>query len=120
MQQEESKNKKLKDIVNLFSFAILCFGQVFAQPNEVYATFEVQALQRATLALSANGVVEEIFVEVGAQVKKEKLLALKVKDVKENVQIARANLEVVEGKVTDKIEGAISGIESLKKLPLQV
>lgn len=78
---------------------LLWFSQAFAQPNEVYATFEVQALQSATLALSANGVVEEIFVEVGAQVKKgDKLLALRAKDLKENVQATKASLESLRAK----------------------
>ncbi|TLD82721.1 efflux RND transporter periplasmic adaptor subunit [Helicobacter sp. MIT 11-5569] len=67
--------------------------------QEIYATFEVQALQNATLALSANGVVDEIFVEVGAQVKKgDKLLALRAKDLKENVQVAKASLESLKAK----------------------
>ncbi|MCM1225792.1 MAG: efflux RND transporter periplasmic adaptor subunit [Lachnospiraceae bacterium] len=88
-----TKSKKaLNLVVFLVGLAILHF-QAFAQ-SEIYATFEVQALQNATLTLSASGVVEEIFVAVGAQVKKgDKLLSLRAKDLKESIQVAKASLE---------------------------
>lgn len=64
--------------------------------KEVYATFEVQAIQSALLALSANGVVDRIYVEIGSVVKKgDKLLELRAKDLKENVQVAKAGLEAL-------------------------
>lgn len=94
MMQKFYKNKTLKLIIKICGFLAVCFCPIFAQPDAVYATFEVQALQSATLSLSANGVVEEIFVEVGARVKKgDKLLTLKAKDLKANVQATKATLE---------------------------
>lgn len=67
--------------------------------KEVYATFEVQAIQSALLALSANGVVDKIYVEIGSVVKKgDKLLELRAKDLKKSVQVAKASLEALEAK----------------------
>ena len=64
--------------------SILCFLPLFGE--EIYATFNIQATQSATLSLASNGVIEEIFVEVGDFVEKgEKLLTLKAKDLQENV-----------------------------------
>ena len=72
--------------------SILCFLPLFGE--EIYATFNIQATQSATLSLASNGVIEEIFVEVGDFVEKgEKLLTLKAKDLQENVKIAKATLD---------------------------
>lgn len=69
------------------------------QRREVYATFEVQAMQSALLALSANGVVDKIYVEVGSIVKKgDKLLELRAKDLRENTEVAKASLEALRAK----------------------
>ncbi len=71
---------------------VLCFLPLFGEG--IYATFSIQAVQSATLSLASNGVVEEVFVEIGKSVKKgEKLLALKSKDLQENVKIAKASLD---------------------------
>ncbi|WP_299549529.1 efflux RND transporter periplasmic adaptor subunit [uncultured Helicobacter sp.] len=73
--------------------------QVSQTQKEVYATFEIQAVQSALLALSANGVVDKIYVEVGSVVKKgDKLLELRAKDLRENTQIAKASLEALRAK----------------------
>lgn len=72
--------------------SILCFLPLFGEG--IYATFNIQATQSATLSLASNGVIEEIFVEVGDFVEKgEKLLTLKAKDLQENVKIAKATLD---------------------------
>ncbi len=98
MRQKDCEDR-IPKLMAIFVLVLLSFCQIFAQPNEVYATFEVQALQRATLALSANGVVEKVFVEVGTQVKKgDKLLTLKAKDLQENVRATKANLESLKTK----------------------
>ncbi|MBX7490412.1 efflux RND transporter periplasmic adaptor subunit [Helicobacter sp. Faydin-H64] len=69
------------------------------EQKEVYATFEVQAVQSALLALSANGVVDKVYVDVGSVVKKgDKLLELRAKDLRENTEVARANLEALRTK----------------------
>ena len=39
--------------------SILCFLPLFGE--EIYATFNIQATQSATLSLASNGVIEEIF-----------------------------------------------------------
>jgi RND family efflux transporter MFP subunit len=43
--------------------------------KEIYATFDVVANQKANLAFSASGEIEEIFVDIGSKVKKGDILA---------------------------------------------
>lgn len=74
-------------------------SQTLESQNAVYATFEIRAQQSALLSLSANGVVEFIAVDVGSIVEKgDRLLSLKAKDLKENLQVAKASLEILRAK----------------------
>lgn len=43
--------------------------------DEIYATYEITAMQNASLSFEIGGVIEEIFVDVGSVVKKGDLLA---------------------------------------------
>lgn len=47
----------------------------FAQAQNIYATFNVQAQQSANLAFTASGIVNSVKVDIGSVVKKEQLLA---------------------------------------------
>ncbi|WP_121021430.1 efflux RND transporter periplasmic adaptor subunit [Helicobacter vulpis] len=56
------------------------------QAKEVYAIFNVQALQDANLTLDSSGIVDAIYVDVGSKVKKgDVLLTLYNKDKKSQV-----------------------------------
>lgn len=67
--------------------------------QKIYATYNVVPLQESTLVVQANGVVVDIFVDVGSQVKKGDIL-LKLKDTeqKDQVRIAKSELEAVKSK----------------------
>lgn len=82
---------------------ILLYGHLLiadeAKGQKIYATFSVVPLQESTLVIQANGVVTEILVGVGSVVKKGDVL-LKLRDIeqKEQVRIAKAELEAVRAK----------------------
>ena len=84
-------------ILGIILGLLICvlYAQDIESQNAVYATFEIRAQQSALLSLSANGVVEFIAVDVGSIVEKgDRLLSLKAKDLKENLQVAKASLEI--------------------------
>ena len=83
-------------IFRILGVIVLVVGGLASEQEDVqvYATFEVQAVQSALLSLSANGVVEEIFVAVGSVVQKgDKLLSLRARELRENVEVARVGVE---------------------------
>ncbi len=66
---------------------------VFAQ--DIYATFNVEALKESKLTLSSSGIVKKIYVDVGDQVKKgDILLELDNEDIKTSVLLEKKNIEL--------------------------
>jgi len=62
--------------------------------NEIYATFDVEALRSANVAFSASGIVDKIYVDVGSIVKKgDNLANLQNKDLKAMLNIYKTNLK---------------------------
>ncbi len=62
--------------------------------SEVYATFNVQAVQSADLSFSANGIVDRMYVDVGDTVHKGKVLAtLQSEDIRAAVHIVEVARE---------------------------
>ncbi len=55
----------------LIVLALLCS----LNAKEIYATFDVQAVKSANLTFDSNGIVKDIFVDIGSKVKKNKILA---------------------------------------------
>lgn len=69
----------------LFTAAILCAGILHAE--DVYAIFNVKAVQDANLSLDSGGIVDKILVDVDTQVKKgDVLLTLANKDKSAQLQ----------------------------------
>ncbi len=63
--------------------------------EEIYATFDVEAVASAELSLTASGIIEKINVDVGSHVKKgDVLLLLHNRDLKEALELAKARLEL--------------------------
>lgn len=68
-----------------------------AMGQEVYATFNVKADKEANLALSSNGLVKKVNVDVGDKVKKGQiLLELESDDLKTSVMLAKKQIELAE------------------------
>jgi len=64
---------------------------------EIYTTFDVEAEHASELTLTATGVIEKMFVDVGDHVKAgEVLLSLDNEDLKLSVELARSDLELAE------------------------
>jgi len=69
--------------------------------QDIYATFNVEALKESELTLSSSGIVKAIYVDVGDKVKKDELLLeLDNEDLKtsvllekEKIKLAQINLE---------------------------
>lgn len=89
----------MKKICVLF-LSCLCwvFGVQESQKTEsVYAIFNVQAMQDANLTLDSSGIIAELFVDVGSEVKKgDKLLSLANKDKEANIKIQEAQSKAIE------------------------
>ena len=65
-----------------------------AHAQEIYATFNVQALKDAKLAFIASGIVSKVSVDVGSSVKKGEVLAqLESSDIKAMLDIAQTELK---------------------------
>ncbi|TLD97575.1 HlyD family efflux transporter periplasmic adaptor subunit [Helicobacter jaachi] len=65
--------------------ALLCAVNMWAE--DVYAIFNAEAIKDAKLTLATSGIVEEIFVDVGSEVKEnDVLLSLFNKDVQSQMQ----------------------------------
>lgn len=76
----------------------LMFGAQETQKGEsVYAIFNVQAVQDANLALDSSGIIAELFVDVGNEVKKgDVLLSLANKDKQANIKVQEAQSRAIE------------------------
>jgi len=72
-------------------FALL---SVYINAEEIYATFDVQAEQSASLAFSSSGIIEKINVDIGSKVEKDALLAeLLNDDIKAMVDVSNIALK---------------------------
>lgn len=68
-------------------------GLLFAQ-DQVYGIFNIAAVRDSNLMMDTSGIVANIFVDVGSQVKKDDaLLTLSNEDRVQNVNMQRAQLE---------------------------
>ena len=54
-------------LISLFLAKSLLFGQI-------YATYETKAMKEANLAMTSQGIVNNILVDIGSSVKKSQLL----------------------------------------------
>lgn len=69
----------------LMIFALL---SVYVHAEEIYATFDVEAEQSASLAFSSSGIIDNMNVDIGSKVKKDALLAeLLNDDIKAMVEV---------------------------------
>lgn len=86
----------MKPLHSFFLLLVFTFG--FAE-QRIYATYSVVPVQQSTLVLQASGVVETILVDVGDYVQEGALLlALRDKEQKAQVAIARAQLQALRAK----------------------
>lgn len=53
---------------------VLCFNAIFLFGAEIYASFDVYAVHNSKLAMQSMGVVSEIYVGIGDEVKKDQIL----------------------------------------------
>lgn len=76
-------------------FFMLCMlFTVSVNAEEIYATFDVQAEQSASLAFSSSGIVRNMNVDIGSIVKKDALLAeLLNDDIKAMVEVTKIALK---------------------------
>jgi len=75
----------------LMIFALL---SVYVNAEEVYATFDVNAEQSASLAFSSSGIIEKMNVDIGSKVEKGALLAeLLNDDIQAMVDITKIALK---------------------------
>jgi len=62
--------------------------------ENIYATFNIEAIKSANLAFSSSGIVEKIFVDISSDVKKDDVLAiLNNKDLKAKVETYKTTLK---------------------------
>jgi len=74
--------------------AMILAVSVVVSASEVYATFNVQAVQSADLSFNASGIVDRLYVDVGDVVRKGSVLAtLKSEDIRAAVHIAEVARE---------------------------
>jgi RND family efflux transporter MFP subunit len=76
-------------------FLMLCvLLAVSVNAEEIYATFDVEADQSASLAFSSSGIVRNMTVDIGSKVKKDALLAeLLNDDIKAMVEVTKIALK---------------------------
>lgn len=78
---------------NTFLILLVLFG-MSASAEEIYATFDVKAEQSASLAFSSSGIVGEMNVDIGSQVKKDDLLAqLLNEDIEAILEVSKVALK---------------------------
>lgn len=83
--------------MNKIITSLMVLSLSFLSAEEVYATFNVEAQKSANLAFSASGIVKEVNVELGSEVKKgQTLVRLENADIRSMVEIAKANLKTAQ------------------------
>lgn len=81
--------KNLKKL--LIAFILLT---VYVNAEKIYATFDVEAEQRASLAFSSSGIIEKMNVDIGSKVKKDAPLAeLMNDDIEAMLDVAKVALK---------------------------
>lgn len=94
-------------------FGILLLGANLVA-SEIYATFQVEAKQSASLAFSSSGIINNVFVDVGSIVAKETTLAtLDSSDLQASYNMVETNLKYIK-KDLDRYEAAKSVIDASK------
>ena len=72
----------------------LLFIALQLNAEEIYATFDIEAQKRASLAFSSSGIIEKMNVDIGSTVKKDELLAeLLNDDIKAMVEVSTVALK---------------------------
>lgn len=61
-------------------FVLYALFAIFANAEEIYATFDIEAEQSASLAFSSSGIIEQMHADIGTVVKKDALLAQLIND----------------------------------------
>ncbi len=74
--------------------AVLLLAVLHLNAEEIYATFDVKAEKSASLAFSSSGIVGQMNVDIGSEVKKDDLLAELVnEDIKAMVEVSKVALK---------------------------
>jgi RND family efflux transporter MFP subunit len=72
----------------------LLFAVLHLHAEEIYATFDVKAEKSASLAFSSSGIVGQMNVDIGSEVKRDDLLAELVnEDIKAMVEVSKVALK---------------------------
>ena len=72
----------------------LLFITLQLNAEEIYATFDVEAEQSASLAFSSSGIIGNMNVDIGSVVKKDELLAALINDdIKAMVEVSKVALK---------------------------
>lgn len=82
-------------MIRIILATLIINTMIFAQ--DIYATFNVEALKESKLTLSSSGIVKNIYVDVGDKVKKgDVLLELDNDDLKTSVLLKKKDAELAE------------------------
>ena len=74
--------------------AVLLLAVLHLNAEEIYATFDIKAEQSASLAFSSSGIVGEMKVDIGSEVKKDALLAALINDdIEAMVEVSKVALK---------------------------
>jgi len=73
---------------------LLIFAILQLNAEEIYATFDVEAQKSASLAFSSSGIIGNMYVDIGSEVKKDDLLAELINDdIKAMVEVSKVALK---------------------------
>ena len=73
---------------------VLLLAVLQLNAEEIYATFDVKAEKSASLAFSSSGIVGQMYVDIGSEVKKDALLAeLLNDDIEAMVEVSKVALK---------------------------
>lgn len=73
---------------------VLLLMALHLRAEEIYATFEVKAEKSASLAFSSSGIIGQMNVDIGSEVKKDELLAALLNDdIKAMVEVSKVALQ---------------------------
>ena len=73
---------------------VLLLTVLHLNAEEIYATFDVKAEKSDSLAFSSSGIVGQMYVDIGSEVKKDALLAeLLNDDIEARVEVSKVALE---------------------------
>ena len=73
---------------------VLLFTVLQLNAEDIYATFDIQAQQSASLAFSSSGIIGKMNVDIGSTVKQDDLLAELINDdIKAMVEVSKVALK---------------------------